>query len=76
MDEIALKRATNNLIVHLGLASDYSALGREEVARRHAEEVLKLDPAFSLGQYEERNPFKDKARVQLTLDNLRKAGLK
>jgi len=72
----ALKRAPNNVFVHIGLAASYSTLGREEDARRHAEEVLKLDPTFSLEQYAEINPVKDKAEAERFIADLRKAGLK
>jgi adenylate cyclase len=76
MNEMALKRAPNNVFAHINLAASYSALEREEDARRHAEEVLKLDPEFSLKQWAEISPAKDDAMLERYIANLRKAGLK
>ena len=76
MFQMALKRAPNNVFGHIGLAYVYISLGREEDARRHAEEVLKLDPTFSLEQYAEIRPVKDKAEVERYIANLRRAGLR
>jgi adenylate cyclase len=72
----ALKQSPNYLSAHVFLAASYSALGHEEDARRHAEEVLKLDPTFSLEQQAESSPQKDRAVVERWVGHLRKAGLK
>ena len=76
MNEMVLKRASNNVFAHTNLAAAYSALGHEENARRHAEEVLKLDPQFSLKQWAEISPAKDKVELERYIANLRRAGLK
>ena len=63
---------------HLFLAEVYAELGREEEARTHAAEVLRLKPKFSLKwlskfiTYE----YKDPAHLQRRVNALRKAGLK
>jgi adenylate cyclase len=74
--ERLLKRSPNNLPAHMWLAANYSALGREEEARHHAEELRRLDPSFSLDKYAEIVPIKHKAEVDRLIDDLRKAGLK
>jgi tetratricopeptide (TPR) repeat protein len=71
-----LKRSPDNVIAHINLTAAYSALGREEEARHEAEEVLKLDPEFSLEQWVETCATRDKAECERWLDHLRKAGLK
>jgi adenylate cyclase len=76
MNEMVLKQAPNFVFAHLGLAAAYGALGREEDFRSHAEEVLKLDPTFSVDQYAEIFPLKDRAEFERFIAELRKAGLK
>jgi len=72
-----LKRSPNNLFAHVGLTVEYSAAGREEEARHQAEELLRLDPAFSLDKFSEIGYFEDnKAQAERFIGNLRKAGLK
>jgi len=73
-----LKRSPNNLFAHINLTATYSFLGREEEARHQAEELLRLDPAFSLDKYAETvlNMAQDKVKAEKYIDNLRKAGLK
>jgi adenylate cyclase len=73
--ERLLKRSPNNVIAHINLTAAYSAMGREEEARHEAEEVLKLDPEFSLKQWEEAIALKDKAELERYIADLRKAGL-
>jgi tetratricopeptide (TPR) repeat protein len=76
----AYKRAlTHNpdlLPLHVGLATIYSELGREEEARAEAAEVLKISPKHSLEVWRQRAPYKDPAVLERMLAALRKAGLK
>ena len=44
----AFQRAPDHLIAHIGLATTYSLMGREEEARAEAQEVLRINPKFSL----------------------------
>jgi tetratricopeptide (TPR) repeat protein len=60
---------------HLGLASNYMLLGKEEKARFHADEVLKANPSFSLRTFQSRNLFKNPADIEHWLEPLRKAGI-
>jgi tetratricopeptide (TPR) repeat protein len=64
------------LVAHIGLASVYSLAGREEEARSEAAEVLRIDPKFSVEHWAKTNPYKNEADRDLTINALRKAGLK
>ena len=73
-----LQRSPKNLFAQIGLTHAYSASGREEAARHEAEELRKLDPAFSLDKYAEMIViyFEDEAAREHYIADLRKAGLK
>jgi adenylate cyclase len=71
-----LKRSPDNLFAHMWLTADYSTLGREEEARHQAEEVMRLDPTFSLERYVTIHSMKDKAEFERYIADLRNAGLK
>ena len=73
---IHLKQSPKNLFAHIGLIGNYIASGREEEARNQAEELLELDPTFSLDKYAEIGYFDYEEAKELYLENLRKAGLK
>ncbi len=64
------------LWAHVGLAGVYIELGREEEARHHAEEVLRLHPNFSLKTWRKGFAYKDSAHVDRLVETLQKAGLK
>ena len=72
----ALKRSPNDLFAHIWLSAAYSAMGREEEARKQAEELVRLDPTFSVERFGEVFPIKDKGEAERFIDDLRKAGLK
>jgi adenylate cyclase len=72
----ALQRSPDNLLAHLLLAATYSMMGREKEARTEAEEVLRINPKFSLDYFEKALPFKDRKVTNNLIDALRKAGLK
>jgi tetratricopeptide (TPR) repeat protein len=71
-----LQRSPDNLFAHIGLTAAYSASGREEEARHQSQELLKLDPTFSLDKYAERVLIKDEVQRERFFANLRNAGLK
>jgi adenylate cyclase len=71
-----LKRSPNHVFAQVNLTGAYSALGREEEARRQAEEALRLDPAFSVDRFAETIYMKDEAVLEKHISDLRKAGLK
>jgi adenylate cyclase len=64
------------LMAHASLAATYTLDGREREARAEAEEVLRIDPKFSLERYTKMLPFKDQAESDRLVAALRKAGLK
>jgi adenylate cyclase len=72
----ALRIAPNNIIGHLSLAATYSQLGRDEEARAEAEQVLKINPKFSLEYFAKTIPSKNQAQIDRYVEALRKAGLK
>jgi len=74
--EVLLQRSPNFLFPHINLAATYSASGREEEARLQAQEVLKLNPAFSLDEWAKTIFIEDEALAEWYIGNLRKAGLK
>ncbi len=71
----AIDRAPENILAHLGLAGTYSAMGREKEARAEADEVLRINPKFSLDRYAKIIPYKDQAEVDKYINALRKTGL-
>jgi adenylate cyclase len=77
-NKTAVQRAPDNIYAHTGLAANYIWLGREKEARAEVEEVLRLNPKFSLefmGKAMD-SVFVDQAQNNRFIDALRKAGLK
>jgi tetratricopeptide (TPR) repeat protein len=72
----ALQRSPDNLLAHVLLAATYSMMGREKEARAEAEEVLRINPNFSVNYFTKALPFKDQKVIGNLIDALRKAGLK
>jgi adenylate cyclase len=70
----ALQRAPNNLTVHIGLGATCSLMGREKEARAEAEEILRINPRFSLDYFKMISPYKDPLEIDKIADALRKAG--
>jgi len=58
------------------LASSCQLAGREEEAREAAEELLRINPAFSLERLAQPTPNKDRALADRFIEALRRAGLK
>jgi hypothetical protein len=60
----------------MGLAEAYIGLGQNEKAWAHAQEVLKMNPNFSLADERKRMYFyRDPTHLERHIDSLRKAGL-
>ena len=72
----SVQRAPDNIFAHIGLAGTYSLMGREKEARAEAEEVLRINPKFSLDYYIKTGAYKDQSEVDEYVNALRKAGLK
>jgi TolB-like protein/class 3 adenylate cyclase/Flp pilus assembly protein TadD len=64
------------IISHIYLAHTYSELDREKEARTHIEEILKINPKFSLEWVRNFSYFKNPEHLERRLSALRKAGLK
>jgi adenylate cyclase len=72
----AQKRNPDNMWSYVYQAGIYGHLGREQEARAAAKEVLRLNPKFSLEQYEKAPWYKNRDKWNLHINGLRKAGLK
>ena len=70
----AFQRAPDHLIAHIGLATTYSLMGREEEARAEAQEVLRINPKFSLIHFKKTAlVYKDKSENDKILNAMTKA---
>jgi len=72
----ALQLSPNNLFAHLNLTDAYIQVGRDQEARIHAAEVLRIEPDFSLERRAKILPYKNQAEKERHINALRKAGLK
>jgi len=72
----AQKRNPDNIWPYIDQAGIYGHLGREKEARAAAKELLRLNPKFSLDQYEKAPWYKNRDKWKLHINGLRKAGLK
>jgi Tfp pilus assembly protein PilF len=72
----ALIRNPDFLTTHVLLATVYIETGDIEKARAKVEEILRINPDYSLELLRERLPFKDQAVLEGALDIMRMAGLK
>jgi adenylate cyclase len=72
--EKGLRAQPENMICLLGLTAAYSQAGRQEEARKTADEFLRLNPKFSVEAHAK--IYKDPAVAEQLINALRKAGLK
>lgn len=71
------ERNPNDIFGHLGLAATYSLMGRDKEAHSEAEEVLRINPKFSLDYIQKILPARNpKLAEEYYFKPLRKAGLK
>ncbi len=70
-----LELSPQDVDMRLILCSDYSVAGLLDHARETAQEIIEIDPAFSLSQYADTQPYKDEARLKNLIDSLREVGL-
>jgi adenylate cyclase len=69
-----LKRAPDHLIAHVALTTVYSLMGREEEARAEAQEVLRINPKFSLIRFKKTAlVFKDESENDMVFNAMTKA---
>jgi adenylate cyclase len=72
----AIQLTPDYILAHLGLAATYSIMEREKEARAEAEEVIRINPKFSLDNLAKVVPSKDQSQTDKYINALRKAGLK
>jgi adenylate cyclase len=72
----SLQHSPDNLYAWQGLAVTYSLSGHETEARSAAENVLRIEPGFTLEFLGDMLPFKSKSDTDFVIDALRNAGLK
>jgi adenylate cyclase len=61
---------------HRLLASSYAHLGEMEEARRHAAQLMRVHPNFSITHWREVPPFRDQEPLERLIEGMRKAGLR
>jgi adenylate cyclase len=71
----AITRNPNFLASHVMLAGIYMKMGREEEARTHVAEALRISPNLSLDVWRERLPIEKEEYLEEFLELLREAGL-
>ena len=72
----ALKRWPQDIPDRARLAMAYMALGREEEARKAAQELLRVDPKFSAQRFAQNMTYKDPTVATQALELMNKVGLK
>jgi adenylate cyclase len=71
----AIRRQPDSLLGHLRLAMAYALSGRENEARAEVNEVLRINPRYSVEYYRSSTPFKNPADMEFEVNALLKAGL-
>jgi adenylate cyclase len=73
----SIQREPNNIFAHVGLTGTYSMMARDKEARAEAEEILRINPNFSLASYSRiLSMYKDQLEMDKFIQALSKAGLK
>jgi adenylate cyclase len=72
----SLRISPDNILAHLGLAATYSLMGSDLEAQAEAQEILRINPKFSVESYARSVPHKNQAKLDRYIDALRQAGLK
>ena len=71
-----LERNPDYLFAHYGLTAAYWLSGSKDQARQAAQQVLRINPKFSLDYWEKRSTAKDSELKEKLFDAWRNAGLK
>jgi adenylate cyclase len=74
--EKAVHNDPNSFMAHLMMIVVYSLSGRDEGARAEAAEALRINPNFSVEEFERAVKIKNKMKKERFIGTLRKAGLK
>jgi tetratricopeptide (TPR) repeat protein len=74
----SLQRAPDFVVAHIGLGTTYSLMGREKEAHAETEEILRINPNFSLDHFAKTAlvSYKDQSEIDKVVNAMRKAGLK
>ena len=72
----AVQRTPRSQLAQVALTATCNLTGREAEARAAAAEVLRISPNFSVELFRYGLRFKDKDQIDITINALRKAGLK
>jgi adenylate cyclase len=73
--ERSLKGEFFPLYAHEWLAISYARLGQMEKARIHADEILKINPKYTVESFRKSTPYRDRAYLDGLVSLLIKAGL-
>lgn len=73
--EHSLRLSPDDLDARLVLCSDYSLAGQHQQARKVAQEIIAIEPRFSLAQYAKSQPYKDRQALTRLVNCLGAAGL-
>jgi adenylate cyclase len=74
--EKAVRQEPNDLLGRVMMAAIYSLSGQDEKARDEADEVLRIQPKFTLDKFKKKVTYKKETDREKLLGALRKAGLK
>jgi adenylate cyclase len=73
--ERALKGEIWPLFVHERLVINYMRIGQKQKAKAHKEEIMKINPKYSVEYFRTTTPYKDNAYLDSLVELLRNAGL-
>lgn len=73
--EKSIARNPDHIGARIGLTSCFAELGREDLAKAQAAELLRISPKFTLAKYAESMTYKDPEHEKRSLDALRQADL-
>ena len=59
----------------VALASCYVLMGKEQEAKKEAQEILRRDPAYTIARYTTPNLYRNKETMEKWAESLRKAGI-
>ena len=71
----ALSVSPDNVSAYITLAASYSFINRTEDASKAVEEILGIQPDFSLEYFANTQPYKNQEKLDKFINALRKAGL-
>ena len=72
----AIQRNPDYLFAYMGLTAAYNLSGDKEKSNWAVENVLRINPKFSLVRYEKSSPIKIEEDKKRIISAMRKAGLK